>query len=56
MMTSDEMKAALAKMNDDAWHAQDLGAAYEIYADDVVFQRVPSPASLRQMIELLPTG
>jgi len=37
------MKAALAKMNDDAWHQRDLDAAYEIYSDDVVFQRVPFP-------------
>jgi len=37
------MKAALAKMNDDTWHKRDLDAAYEIYADGVVFQRVPFP-------------
>jgi steroid delta-isomerase-like uncharacterized protein len=42
-MTPEEMKAALAKMNDDAWHKRDLDAAYEIYSDDVVFQRVPFP-------------
>ena len=42
-MTPEEMKAALEKMNDDAWHTRDLGAAYAIYADDVVFQRVPFP-------------
>jgi steroid delta-isomerase-like uncharacterized protein len=43
MMTPEEMKAALAKMNDDAWHKRDLEAAYEIYADDIVFQRIPFP-------------
>ena len=42
-MTPEEMKAALAKMNDDAWHKRDLNAAYEIYSADVVFQRVPFP-------------
>lgn len=42
-MKAKEIKAALAKMNDDAWHRRDLEAAYEIYADDVVFQRVPFP-------------
>ena len=42
-MTPEEMKAALAKMNDDAWHKRDLDAAYEIYSDDVVFQRIPFP-------------
>ena len=42
-MTPEEMKAALEKMNDDAWHTRDLDAAYQIYADDVVFQRVPFP-------------
>jgi steroid delta-isomerase-like uncharacterized protein len=43
MMTPEEMKAALIKMNDAAWHRRDLDAAYEIYADEVVFQRVPFP-------------
>ena len=42
-MTPGDMKTALAKMNDDAWHRRDLDAAYEIYSDDVVFQRVPFP-------------
>jgi len=42
-MTAEEMKAALVKMNDDAWHKKDLDAAYEIYSDDVVFQRIPFP-------------
>jgi steroid delta-isomerase-like uncharacterized protein len=42
-MTPEEMKAALVKMNDDAWHKRDLDAAYEIYSDDVVFQRIPFP-------------
>ena len=42
-MKPQEMKAVLAKMNDDAWHERDLDAAYEIYADDVVFHRVPFP-------------
>jgi steroid delta-isomerase-like uncharacterized protein len=42
-MTPEEIKAALEKMNDDAWHARDLDAAYAIYAEDVVFQRVPFP-------------
>ena len=42
-MTREEMRAALVKMNDDAWHARDLDAAYAIYADDVIFRRVPFP-------------
>ena len=42
-MTPEEMKAALVQMNDDAWNKRDLDAAYAIYADDVVFQRVPFP-------------
>jgi steroid delta-isomerase-like uncharacterized protein len=42
-MRPGEMKAALAKMNNDAWHRRDLEAAYGIYADDVIFQRVPFP-------------
>jgi steroid delta-isomerase-like uncharacterized protein len=42
-MTREEMKAALIKMNDDAWHKRDLDAAYEIYSDDIVFQRIPFP-------------
>jgi len=42
-MTAEEMKSALVKMNDSAWHTQDLDAAYEIYSDDVVFRRVPFP-------------
>ena len=42
-MTPEEMKAVLVKMNDDAWHKQDLVAAYGIYSDDVVFQRIPFP-------------
>lgn len=42
-MTPEEIKAALTKMNDDTWHKRDLDAAYAIYADDVVFQRVPFP-------------
>jgi steroid delta-isomerase-like uncharacterized protein len=44
MMPLEEMKAALAKMNDDAWHKRDLDAAYEIYSDAVVFQRIPFPS------------
>jgi steroid delta-isomerase-like uncharacterized protein len=42
-MTPEEMKAALVKMNHDAWHKRDLDAAYGIYADEVVFQRIPFP-------------
>jgi len=42
-MTPEEMKAGLVKMNDDAWHKRDLDAAYEIYSDDIVFQRIPFP-------------
>jgi steroid delta-isomerase-like uncharacterized protein len=42
-MTPDEIKAILVKMNDDAWHKRDLEAAYQVYSDDVVFQRVPFP-------------
>jgi steroid delta-isomerase-like uncharacterized protein len=40
-MNPEEMKAAIIKMNEDAWHRRDLGAAYDVYSDDVVFQRVP---------------
>jgi hypothetical protein len=32
-MTPEEMKAALVKMNDDAWHKHNLDAACEIYSD-----------------------
>ncbi len=42
-MTPEEMREALLKMNDDTWHRRNLDAAYEIYADDIVFQRVPFP-------------
>ena len=42
-MTPEEMKAALVKMNDDAWHKRDMDAAYAIYADDVVFHSPPFP-------------
>jgi steroid delta-isomerase-like uncharacterized protein len=42
-MKPEEMKAALAKMIDDFWHKGDVDAAYEIYAEDVVFHRVPFP-------------
>ncbi len=42
-MNTQEMKAALAKTFDDAWHRRDMDAAYEIYSDDVVFQRFPFP-------------
>jgi len=42
-MTPEEMKAALVKMNDDTWHRRDLDAAYALYADDVVFRRIPFP-------------
>jgi steroid delta-isomerase-like uncharacterized protein len=43
MTTPEEMKAALIKMLDDFWYKEDVEAAYAIYADDVVFQRVPFP-------------
>jgi len=42
-MTPEEMKAALTKMLDDFWHKEDIDAAYAIYADDVIFQRIPFP-------------
>ena len=42
-MTTEEMKAALTKMNDDAWHKRDLDAAYEIYSENVVFHSPPFP-------------
>ena len=42
-MNSEEMKAALVKMNDDAWHKRDLDAAYAIYTDDAVFHSPPFP-------------
>ena len=42
-MKPEEIKAVLVKMNDDAWHRRNLNAAYEIYSDDVTFQRVPFP-------------
>lgn len=34
---------ALIQMNSDAWDKRDLDAAYDIYADDVVFHRAPFP-------------
>jgi steroid delta-isomerase-like uncharacterized protein len=40
-MLPDEIRAALTKMLDDFWHKEDVEAAYAIYADDVVFQRIP---------------
>jgi len=43
MLTPEEMKAALTKMNDDAWHKRDMDAAYGIYSDEVVFHRSPFP-------------
>jgi steroid delta-isomerase-like uncharacterized protein len=42
-MKSKEIKAALAKMIDDFWHKGDVDAAYQIYAQDVVFRRIPFP-------------
>jgi hypothetical protein len=42
-MNPEEMKAALIKMNDDAWHKRNLDAAYEPYADDIVVERIPFP-------------
>jgi steroid delta-isomerase-like uncharacterized protein len=42
-MNTEEMKAALIKMNDDAWHKRDVDAAYEPYADNIVFERIPFP-------------
>jgi steroid delta-isomerase-like uncharacterized protein len=42
-MKPEEMKATLTKMLDDFWHKEDIEAAYAIYADDVVFQRIPFP-------------
>ena len=42
-MIPEEMRAALTKMLDDFWHKEDIEAAYAIYSDDVVFQRIPSP-------------
>jgi steroid delta-isomerase-like uncharacterized protein len=42
-MTPEEMRAALTKMLDDFWHKEDIEAAYAIYSDDVVFQRIPFP-------------
>lgn len=42
-MNETEMKVALKKMNDDAWHHRDLEAAYSIYAEEVAFQRIPFP-------------
>ena len=42
-MTPEEMRAALTKMLDDFWHKEDVEAAYAIYSDDVVFQRIPFP-------------
>jgi len=32
-MTPEEMKAALEKMNNRAWHRRDLDAAYEVCAN-----------------------
>jgi hypothetical protein len=42
-MIPDEMRVALTKMLDDFWHKEDIEAAYAIYSDDVVFQRIPFP-------------
>jgi steroid delta-isomerase-like uncharacterized protein len=42
-MTPQEMKSAIQKMNDDTWHKRDLDAAYRLYADGIVFHRVPFP-------------
>ncbi|MBN2406036.1 MAG: ester cyclase [Coriobacteriia bacterium] len=42
-MTSEELKAAVLKANEDSWHARDLDAVYEIMADEVVFHRPPFP-------------
>jgi steroid delta-isomerase-like uncharacterized protein len=42
-MIPEEMKAALVKMNDDAWHKRDLDAAYEICSEEVIFHRLPFP-------------
>jgi len=60
-MTPEAMKAALTKMLDDFWHKEDIDAAYAIYADDVVFQRVPFPpvvgkaANMRADVDTLAT-
>ena len=51
-MTPDEIKAILVTMNDDAWHKQDLEAAYQIYSDDVVFERVPFPPVVGKELKL----
>jgi steroid delta-isomerase-like uncharacterized protein len=42
-MTPEQIKAAVEKMNDDAWHKRDLDAAFQIYADDVVCHSPPFP-------------
>ena len=42
-MTPEEIKAAVEKMNDDAWHKRDLDGAFEIYAEDVVCHSPPFP-------------
>ena len=42
-MTNEEMKSIIRTMNDDCWHKRDLDAAYQFYADDIVFQRPPFP-------------
>ncbi len=51
-MTPEEIKAALVKMNDAAWHTRDLDAAYEVYADEVVFQRVPFPPVVGKVVNM----
>ena len=42
-MNPEETKAVLRKMMIDVYEKGDLGAAYQYYADGVVFQRVPFP-------------
>ena len=42
-MKPEEIKSVILKMNDDCWHKRDLDAAYQPYADEIVFQRPPFP-------------
>lgn len=51
-MLPEEMRAALTKMLDDFWHKEDIEAAYAIYSDDVVFQRIPFPPMVSKVTNM----
>jgi ketosteroid isomerase-like protein len=51
-MTPEETRTALIKMLDDFWHKEDVEAAYAIYSDDVVFQRIPFPPVVGKAVNM----